>query len=486
MQGSRINRRYFLMSAAATTLGSALVACGGPSSSSSTVTLNFWDYWVTQAPWVDNEIKLFQQKHPSIKIKKTTNVTDQYPNLFDLAIKSNKQPDVFMLASTPKINDQVARGWLMPLDKWATEEWRSKFPQGSFFEGNNIFNGKLYSAPLVGSAPWIQFYINNAVFKAAGITNPDGSVKIPQTWDDISRAADAIKKKGDNDVFPFGFGNGQAFILPWWLEMFVRGAGAVGGAYDKDLRTGKYTFGTDRAYTDFIELLLEWKKKNYFYPNSMSISDEQARALFERGKFGMTVGGVWNQPEWKQHKFTDFSLMTLPTPDEKPKGYFYHGIGGTLWGMSAKTKHADEAWAWMDWLYSKEAGKRWVEMGEDLSVYPENNDPANVKDKQFAQYVATAKLSLLAPIPEVRNPAVSQVIQNSVKPDISDVMTGIYTGQIGDVKAALSELAARMQKSLDDGIKQAQQKGHKVGAADYAFPDWDPAAGKDYITKPAS
>lgn len=47
---SRFSRRSFVKTAAATagaaTLGSALAACGGGSSSSKTITLNYWDYFV--------------------------------------------------------------------------------------------------------------------------------------------------------------------------------------------------------------------------------------------------------------------------------------------------------------------------------------------------------------------------------------------------------------------------------------------------------
>src|SRR5581483_8339199 len=115
-----------------------------------------------------------------------------------------------------------------------------------------------------------------------------------------------------------------------------RGAGSPGGAYDKDYRTGKYTQGTDRNYQDFINLLLEWKQRGYIYPDSASITDEISRAYFERGKFGMLPGGVWNQVEWTQHKFTDYSLVTLLSPTETPKGYFYYTPGGTMFAASGK------------------------------------------------------------------------------------------------------------------------------------------------------
>ena len=210
----------------------------------------------------------------------------------------------------------MQRHWVQPLDKWATGTWKARFPQNSFAEHSNLIGGKTYSAPFSGTAPWLQLYINNAVFKNAGLTNADGSVKIPQTWDDVTKAAEAITKKSGGSVYGLGFGNAGNNILAWWVELFVRGAGAVGGfgTQSMDYRTGKWTFATDPAYINFINLLLSWKKSGYFYPNSMSSSDEEMRALFERGKIDMTVGGVWNQAEWTTHKFTDYSLMSLPTP----------------------------------------------------------------------------------------------------------------------------------------------------------------------------
>lgn len=476
-----MGRRRFLQTAAATvgaaTLGDALVACGGSSGStnSSVVTLNYWDYFVSQAPWLDNEIKLFEKAHPNIKVKKTTKVTDTYANLFALSVQSNNEPDVFVIPGTPKFNEIVQRGWLMPVDKWANASWRSRFPDKTFLEGSNMVGGKLYSAPISGNAPWLQLYINNSVFKQAGLTNADGSVQIPKTWDDVARAADTITKKSGGSAYGLGFGNGQNFILAWWLELFVRGAGATGGAYSQDYRTGKWTYATDRAYMDFITLLLDWKAKGYFHPNSMSMSDEEARAAFERGKFGMTVGGVWNQAEWTQHKFTDYSLMSLPTPGGSPQGYFYYSGGKYLFALSAKTKHPDEAWAWFDWLYSEGAGQRWVQgFNEDLSAFPQLNDPSKIQFKPFSQFVGTSTMAIFGPDPGLRNPEAGYVVQATFKPDINDVIAGIYTGQIGNVQSALSDLAGHYQKALDDGIKQAQQQGHKVSFNDYVFADWNP------------
>src|SRR6266536_231958 len=483
-----ISRRTLLRGAAAVAGAGALAGCSSSSNdegSTAQTTITYWDWYASQAGWVDNEIKLFQQAHPGIVVKKTTQVSDKYADLVSLAYRSDNPPDILMVPKSPQLSQQVSQGWLLPVDKWDTKSWRSRFPQNSFVEGVDVFDGKVYTAPFAAPAPSLQLYVHHGVFKDAGLTNSDGSVKLPKTWDDVSRAADAIASKSGGKVAPFGFGNSTNTTLAWWLDLFVRGAGSPGGAAvsgidGMDYRVGQWTYGTDRNYVDVINLLLEWKNKHWFYPNSMSISDEQARAFFERGKFGMTVGGVWNQPEWTKHKFTEYSLVTLPAPSGEPKALFYGPPGGKFVGVSSKSKHADEAWAWFDWLYSKEAGKRWVEQGQGLSVYAQNNDPKSVTFAPFAQYVAMSGAAAVGPQPTIRNPKVTAVQLPAVKPDINDLLAGVYTGQLKDPQAALTELTDKMNQALGDAIKKAPG----LSAKDFAFADWDLT--KPYTTKPGA
>ncbi|MFC4587913.1 ABC transporter substrate-binding protein [Sphaerisporangium corydalis] len=486
MSPIQLNRRQ-LLRAAATAGGAALLAgCSTPGDkttggATTAATLAYWDWYVSQAPWVQNEIKLFQKAHSGIAIKKTTQVTDKYPDLMALAVRSGTAPDVFLLPKAPKLEDQVSQGWLTPLDKWATPAWQARFPEGSFVEGVNVFDGKIYSAPFSALAPSLQLYIHHGVFKEAGLVNPDGTVFVPKTWDDITRAAEAIATKSGGKVFGLGFGNAQKGALPWLIELFCRGAGSPGGTQSVDYRTGKWTYGTDRNYADFLTLLLDWKKRNFIYPSSMSISDEQARAYFAKGRFGMIVGGVWNQPAWEEGGFTDYSLVTLPSPTGTPQAFFYGFPGGYLGAISAKAKHPDDAWAWLDWFYSKEAGKRWVEGGYGLSIYPDNNDPAAVTSPTFKQYVAMAGTAINGPVPAIRNPDIAKVEVAPAQPDIPDVAAGIYTGQLKDVPKALKELEDRLNDALSTAVAKAKGQGLKVSMADYAFADWDPA--KPYTTK---
>ncbi len=497
---SRFSRRTFLKTAGAvagaTTLGAGLTDCGsaGGSGSGATVTIQHWDYYVSQSPWLDNEVKLFEAAHPNIKIKRTINSSTTYDNLFNLAVKASKQPDVFMVTGTATPYPvQMQQGWWLPVDKWANDSWKKRFPAQTFYQGNNMFNGKTYTAPLGGNGVFQQLYLHADVFKAAGLTNSDGSPKVPQTWDDVTNFADIITKKGNGQFYGLGFGAGGGGSITNWVDLFIRAAGTPGGAFGStggtwydgfDYRVGKYTFSSDRNWEDFLNLFYEWKARGYFYPDSMSITDETARAYFERGKFGMIVGGVWNQPEWTTHGFTNYGLTTLIGPTKTRKGFYYHTPGGQEFAISAKTKYPDEAWQWFSWLYSDDAGRRWVQTyNEDLSTFSYLNDPSKIKFKPFAEYVAAAPLNLTYPNPLLRNPETSKVVLNVISPNFNDLMVGLWTNQLHDMKSALSDIEDRANAAIHKAVSQAQANGAKVSMSDYTYPDWDIT--KDYITKPA-
>jgi ABC-type glycerol-3-phosphate transport system substrate-binding protein len=479
-----MQRRTLMKAAVAAAFAPTLAACSSDEPSAGQQVTS-WDWLVSQAGWMDQEIKLFQQAHGGSTVKKTTQVTDKYPDLIALAVRSGTAPDVFQLPRKPAIEEQVSTGWLLPLDKWATDSWKSRFGVGWFNEGGNTFGGKTYSAPFNGAGSNLQLYCHHGLFKQAGLINSDGTIQLPKTWDDVTRAAEAITSKSGGKAFGLGFGNSGNFALGWLIEIFCRGAGAVGGTNTLDYRVGKWTYGSDRNYADFLALLLDWKKRGYVFPTSMSISDEQARAFFAQGKFGMIVNGVWSQSAWTEAKFTDYSLVTLPSPTATPQGFFYYGKASSsrMFGISAKAKNPDAAFAWLDWLYSKEAGRRWVEAGLGLSVYPENNDPAAVKFAPFGQYVATSVTNLAGPDPKLRNPDVAKVKAQAAKPDINDTAAGLYTGQLKNIGAALSDLDGRLNKAQQDAVTAAAAAGAKVSMADFVFADWDPT--KPYETKPA-
>jgi ABC-type glycerol-3-phosphate transport system substrate-binding protein len=361
------------------------------------------------------------------------------------------------------------------LNKWATKEWQGKFPQGSFAEGDNIIDGKVYSAPYEGAAPWLQLYINTKLFKEAGLVDGSGEVKIPKTWSEMRDAAKTISKQGSGKFYGFGFGNKQKFVLPWQLWM-SQTSGATDAGSGMDTRTGKYAWGTNPVYADWIKFFMGMKEDGSIIPNAMSMDDEMARAAFADGKFAMIVGGVWNQSGWaKTHPdFKDYSVAPMPTEGLAPESYFYRVPGGWGWAISAQSKNQEAAWLWFDWLNSKDAATRWVKDGNGLRVHSDANKIEYAKTPQFAQYMKLAENGVkLAPAPSLDHPEMAEVKEQQTLPNIQNILEGVYSGQIKDYKEALTDLETRQNAELQRAIKEAQDRGNKVDPSWWKVPDWD-------------
>lgn len=483
----RFNRRMMLGAGLASVAG--LAACRGPAQTSSggtgagggagskaKGTISYWDIWQSQSPWVDNEISLFQKANSGVTVKRTQQQTGAYTNLLTLGAKSGNLPDVRYVGGDPQLNVQVSDGWLAPLNDHLDDAFVHAMPPYSFVEGNNMFDGKIYSMPLSGNTdPGLFLFVNTKVFVDAGIVDDQGKARIPKTWAEVTDAAAKITAAGKGKVHGIGFGNSAFDLLSWWVQVFCQAESVTHGLV-LDLRVGKYTMGSDQVLADFCQLLTQWKKKGYIFPSAMSIDDETARVQFARGAFGMTVGGAWNIPGWKSDGFTDYAMTTRIGQGATPKYFAYSAPGGATLVMNAKAADKESSAAWIKWLNGPDAGKRWSqEYANGISIYPAANDPAGAKDQNFKNYLQVIQgQTLPGPQPGVRNPDTAKVQPEAITPAAGDVLAGIYTGQLKDITAAFKDLEKHSNQNQAKAIAAAVKKGAKVSADDYVFDDWDP------------
>lgn len=66
-----------------------------------------------------------------------------------------------------------------------------------------------------------------------------------------------------------------------------------------------------------------------------------------------------------------------------------------------------------------------------------------------------------------------------VQPDFGQVVQGIFTGQLSDARAALTDLQSREDAELERAIEAARANGAQVTRDDWVFPNWDPT--RDYV-----
>jgi ABC-type glycerol-3-phosphate transport system substrate-binding protein len=453
-----------------------------------------WDVYVTQAPTIEEEIRLFQAANPGITIKRTVNQSDKYDDLFALAKQGGDMPDVFLLPTRPDFQLQATSGDLADLTQFADwADFKAQFPapEVNFLEGTNTFGGKTYSAPASskGSAMWVQLYINTRLFKEAGLVDSAGNVLIPQTISDMLDYSRTIKEKSGGSVYGYGF-SGIAQDWPGRQLYFAQLNGGTPAAAwyannGMDYKTGKFTYATNPAYKKIIETLLTMRDEQLILPDALSVDDEAIRVLFGQHKFAMLMGGTWVVNGWKQTNpdFTEYTLTNLPLVDATtPTSSWYADPGGKLYGISAKAKNLEAAWKWFRWLYSKEAQERWVKSGNGTSIFSELNKPEYFDNEALRQAVELGeKYTRVGPQPSIRNPETTKLKLSAPTPNDTAIIMGLFTGQLTDIDAALAQLDAAKQQAFDTALSDAIAAGAKVSMEDFIFPDFDPL--KDYATK---
>lgn len=111
--------------------------------------------------------------------------------------------------------------------------------------------------------------------------------------------------------------------------------------------------------------------------------------------------------------------------------------------------------------------------GARIPIIPEAAEKAKGKgevDPVTAKINAlSAKKCRTAPSPVVRNPDADKVDleRRVVKPGYTDLLEGLFTGQVKDAKKALTKLDQALDADLDRAIAAAQKKGAQITRDDY-------------------
>ena len=471
----------------------AIAACGVAAAQT---TVQYWDYWVTQGPAIDEIIATFEAQNPDIKIQKNTVGGGPYVESLNLAMQSGSGPDVFVL---PNPNGDLLAGFL----EYANQGYLynlSQFddvdafmqgfpnPKTNFVEGSNMIDGKLYTAPFMGpDKPWLQLYVNTDIYKAAGLVDSAGNPKLPTTWDEFIANSRTVVEK--TEAYGTGFSVQQPWAAGWWYRVCNYSGlpfdGAVGGF---DYRSGEFTFASNKCYKTVLNGLLTMADENLIHPASLSLSidDEGARALFAEGAFAQLIAGEWVIAGWEQTHpdFKSYTATHLPFPESKPQSYFAAGVGGQWFAINADTEVADAAWAFYKFLHSPEAGAIWAKNGNGLVLNTPKPYDEFASNAAFNYIFGSTDLVRTLPEPTIRTPALANVQQTLVGPSPDDVLVGVLSGQISDIDTALADLDARKMKALTTGVADAQAAGLEVSMDDYLFPDWNPS--ENYVTEPAN
>jgi ABC-type glycerol-3-phosphate transport system substrate-binding protein len=451
---------------------------------SSPVTLKFWTSRVGSTGAYDKEIALFEAANPNIKIERTTTAGAQYTQVIDLAFKGGDTPDVFTIPtdSAPDIQVMIDSKWFLPLNKWATRSWQANFPKNSFLEGVNIFGGQIISAPFNGGGGnYLPLFINNKVFRDAGLVDASGAVLIPKTWAEERLYAKQILERSNGTVYGVGFGakSGDYPLNIQAQSVRMSGQPTHGplGYYYHNPKIGRFEFASNPVWRDWFDFWIGMKEDGSIYPQSLTLNDEQLRPIFAQGKFGMYVNGPWmvNSLKETSPNFTDYSVATLPMRTAKATSYIYTGLPASReMAISSKTKNPEAAWKFFEFMNSKVSATRWVSYGEQVRVWPETATAATGKAGEVARVGLLN--NRIAPTFEVVRPVLNDVKIKLPTQNLEYLILAVASGQLkrADLPAALKKLETDYNAALEEAVTEAQKAGSKVTLDDFKFANWNP------------
>ncbi|MGW0735259.1 ABC transporter substrate-binding protein [Streptomyces sp. NPDC002851] len=353
------------MGGSAAALGLTAAGCGTGAGADGTVTIRY-SWWGAddRAKRINESIKLFEKKHPKIKVK-----TDFQPYLdfwkkFNTQASGGNPPDVFQNA-IGFLRKYDAKNVLLDLNQQVEAGNLSMDNFRAGLEKFGVVDGKLLGVP-VGSNS-MALVIDKPVYTRAGITPEQG-----WTWDDFDAALKKIRDRtgraGDSGMY------GVMYLYDLYLRQhgkaFFTEQGL--GFSEADLTT----WWTKARADTRAGLVADTKKVVQAKPKS-AVTAELAAGEFTWDNF---------TNRYSAEGKSEYGLMPIPTTDGKKTGQY---LGSLMLSASKRTQHPKEVAQFIDFMvHDPEVGKI---MGYDRGVpatteQDEAYKPTNPVDQEISAY----------------------------------------------------------------------------------------------------
>lgn len=396
------------------TLGGWAATAAGKSNA---VTITIIEHQPPRVALLKKMLPLFERTHPNIKVKLIEGpaVDTDFQSKLVLDLNSGHASDVIAVSFDPA--DVAASGYLLNLTRLVNgwSGWKHFYPN---LRKGEVHDGKIYTIPREATVQ--QFFYRKDVLKSHGISTAQ-----PTTWAEmISRLQQASKAlNGPSIVFPAGkqWGGGS------YSESFINALlGTKSPLYDQ--KTKKWVVRSP-GLTQVLGLYVTMTKTGVLdippllNPTPWVATKYQA---FPQGKLAVSTGGTWSWFfDWGpkgsgpiDNVFKTLGVWNYPTFSG---GTYVVGGTGWRWGISAKTKHPNEAWELVKWL----AGPRFIAQNAVTigAVSPRND----VRVKPYTNYPVLIDSEHQLPKARAFNAptGVNQIIQV-----VDDVTESIITTKI--------------------------------------------------------
>ncbi len=318
------------------------------------ITLRLWDTFTEegQSAGMDKMIAKFQETHPNVEFQRDAQTIDNLRPVVQTAMGAENGPDIVYYDSGPGYAGVLAEaGLLLPLDDaYADKGWNDRI--FSWTKDRVTFDGKAYG--IGNELEFIGVYYNKAIFDELGVSEP-------KTYEEFVDICDKAKEAG---YTPIAFADG-----PKWpaFHQFSIMANNIAGKDKLDaILFGDASWDDPDIVKAVQTFFVDMNEAGYFLKDTTAISYEDGNAVFYAGGAAMDITGTWLLSEMSNNA-QDFEVGFFFFPSIEGKPVMPPGGMGSGYFVNAKTQYPDVAIEFLDFMFSEEGGKIWL---EDLSIIP--------------------------------------------------------------------------------------------------------------------
>ena len=374
----QFSRREFLRTAGVTTAGVLLAACaptaptapqaaeeapeGAPAPE--VVELLVWDQFQETSNVVDELMANFVEANPDISIQR-----EAQPNMRDIlktALDGGVGPDVMYYDTGPGFAGVLARaGLLLALDEAYDQfGWNERiFPLA---KERASFDGKAYG--IGHELEFIGTFYNKRIFEEQGLSEPASHNEFMEICEKLKEA----------ELIPIAFAD-----QPKWPagHMFSIFGGYIAGKDKLAAAISGEVPWNDPDFVDAIQLFfVDMHEAGYFIPEVNAVNYDDANLLFYSGQAATNITGTWMVGQYSEPEVM---------PD--PVGFFFYpplgnkpiappaGLGSGYF-VSKAVENAQAAFRLLDYLFSDEAARFWIEGASFIPPIAVNADEFQIPD----------------------------------------------------------------------------------------------------------
>jgi raffinose/stachyose/melibiose transport system substrate-binding protein len=395
---------------AATLAGTAASTSQKQSGKNASVTLLVWDQEVRggQNAAMKALNAAFQKRYPDIKINRVAKSFTDLQTTLKLAASGPNPPDVVEANNGySAMGPLVQAKLLLSLDKYVGRYgWSKRYSAGirrmNMFstDGKRFGTGSLFGLPMTGEV--VGVFYNKAKLKSLGL-------KVPASFQAFEAALAKAKRAGET---PIQFGN-----LDKWPGIHEYEEPML--QYVSKSWARRWVFGTGTPSFDIAGTKLaaaklqDWANKGYFTDGFAGLGYDPSWGNFGKGQGVFLITGSWVTADLKKALGNRVGFFLLPPRSGRALATL--GGEGLPWAVSSKTKNADAAARYLNFITSPQAAQVLVKNGLLPAMKASVKVPKGIDTEVYATWKLANAKDAIVPYLDWATPTMYDTITASIQ-----------------------------------------------------------------------